>query len=87
MLGSYIFWEKWRREIFIDLDGTLTEPLRASILPAGTPQSYATITPSRPSLMIPGHCYAGDGLWDDSIYCDQTIVLRSILFTNAVPRN
>lgn len=24
-------------------------------------------------------------LWDDSIYCDSTITLRSILFTNAIP--
>jgi hypothetical protein len=25
--GDYIFWENWRTEVFIDLDGTLTSPL------------------------------------------------------------
>ena len=41
--------------------------------------------------MIPDHCYksadivSGD-LWDDSVLCDSTVVLRGILFTNAIPK-
>ena len=47
--GNYIFWEKWRREMFIDLDGTLTKPIKDLITPA-IPDQPGTITPCRPSL-------------------------------------
>lgn len=39
--------------------------------------------------MIDGHCYeepGTDNLWNSSILCDDTIVLRGILFTNALPQ-
>lgn len=88
ILGEYIFWEQHRREIFIDLDGTLTEPIRSDLGIAS--QSSATISPYRPSLMVPNHCYATADLttdkWDDSVYCDQTVTMRGILFTNAIPK-
>lgn len=36
--------------------------------------------------MLPGKCYTtGNAKWDNSIYCDQSVVLRSILFTNGIP--
>jgi len=36
--------------------------------------------------MVPSHCHHIQGLvWDDAIYCDQTITLRGLLFTNARP--
>jgi hypothetical protein len=25
--GQYVFWENWRREVFVDLDGTLLKPI------------------------------------------------------------
>jgi hypothetical protein len=82
--GSYIFWEKWRREVFMDLDGTLTAPIATNLsLPA---QSKGSVTPYRASLLVPDHCYNISGaLWDNSIYCDETQTLRGILFTNAIP--
>jgi hypothetical protein len=84
--GNYIFWEKWRREIFIDLDGTLLAPVVPTIKPTIPAQSKGSITPYRASLLIPNHCYNISGAsWDDSIYCDETISLRGLLFTNANP--
>lgn len=82
--GDYIFWEKWRREIFMDLDGSLLAPAVSALsLPA---QSKGSITPYRPSLLIPGHCHhINDSSWDNAIYCDSTITLRGLLFTNARP--
>ena len=86
ILGKYIFWEKWRREIFVDLDGTMSLPLKQAITPAIPAQSKAVISPYRPSLMVPNHCYrVTNDLWDNSVYCDQTITMRGILFTNPGP--
>jgi hypothetical protein len=39
--------------------------------------------------MLPGHCYkspAINDLWDNSVYCDQTVTMRGILFTNGIPQ-
>lgn len=65
----------------------MSNPLRAAISPAIPVQSSATISPKRPSLMVPNHCYSvsSNDLWDNSVYCDSTITLRGILFTNAIP--
>lgn len=38
--------------------------------------------------MIPNHCYTlnpSTDKWNTSIYCDSTITLRGILFTNGIP--
>lgn len=39
--------------------------------------------------MVPGHCFnapvSSTDLWDNSVYCDSTITLRGILFTNPQP--
>jgi hypothetical protein len=44
------------------------------------------ISPYRPSLMLPGHCYRDtNNLWDNSVYCDETITMRGILLTNGIP--
>ncbi len=69
----------------MDLDGSLTNPFRTALsLPT---QSKAVISPYRPSLMVPGHCYtlSSNDLWDNSVYCDETITMRSIMFTNGIP--
>lgn len=69
------------------MDGTLTNPFQSAVGIAGPQKS--TLTPYRPSLMIDGHCYeepGTDNLWNSSILCDDTIVLRGILFTNALPQ-
>jgi hypothetical protein len=68
------------------LDGTLTAPIVSTITPSIGTQTSGSITPYRPSLMVPNHCHHISGpTWDNSIYCDQTITLRGILFTNAIP--
>ena len=36
--------------------------------------------------MIPNHCYTtSNDLWDNSVFCDSSISLRSILFKDAKP--
>jgi hypothetical protein len=83
ILGDYIFWNNWRREIFIDEDGTLTKPITTAL---GKPQGTSgTITPYFDHLNIPDHCYNIINLWDNSTYCDQTITIRSLLYTNPNP--
>jgi hypothetical protein len=38
--------------------------------------------------MLPNHCYAlsTNDLWDNSVYCDSTVTMRGILFTNGIPQ-
>jgi hypothetical protein len=49
-------------------------------------QSKGSITPYRASVMVPNHCYElNSSAWNQSTYCDSTVTLRSILFTNAIP--
>lgn len=68
----------------MDLDGTLLAPAVTALGIAA--QSSGSITPYRGSLNIPNHCYEIAGpSWNHSTYCDQTIQLRSILFTNGIP--
>jgi len=81
--GNYIFWNLYRREIFIDEDGSLTVPIKTALsLPNGT---FGGITPYFDHLRIPGRCFNITAKWDNSTYCDQTITLRSVLFSNADP--
>jgi hypothetical protein len=82
--GNYLFWQIWRREIFIDVDGSLTDPARTLITPSVSRKGNSSITPYRPSLTVDKHCFRiNSSLWNDSIYCDQQ--LRAVLFTNAMP--
>lgn len=68
----------------MDLDGTLLAPAVTTL--GLSPQSSGSITPYRGSLDIQDHCYEITGpSWDHSTYCDSTIQLRSILFTNGIP--
>jgi hypothetical protein len=81
--GNYIFWQNWRREIFIDEDGSLTRPITTTL---SLPKQAGAVSPFRPSLLVPGHCHSILGAtWNDSVYCDSTVTLRGILFTNAIP--
>lgn len=65
----------------------MSNPLRAAITPAIPVQSSASISPYRSSLMVPNHCYSvPNDIWDNSVYCDSTITLRGILFTNGIPQ-
>ena len=65
----------------------MTKPLKDMISPAIPDQSKAVLTPNRPSLILDNHCYSvGNDTWDNSIFCDETITLRGLLFTNAIPK-
>lgn len=35
--------------------------------------------------MIPDHCYEIGESWNSSVYCDETVKMRGLLFTNALP--
>jgi hypothetical protein len=38
--------------------------------------------------MLPGKCYrVTNDLWDNSVFCDQTVTMRGILLTNGIPIN
>lgn len=67
----------------MDLDGTLTKPIAKSL--NLTNQTGGSVSPYRPSLLVPNHCYNITSLWDSSVYCDDSQTLRGILFTNAIP--
>jgi hypothetical protein len=82
--GNYIFWNGLRREIFVDEDGTLTKPIADLI---GLTLSSGTITPYFDHLNIPTKCYNIVPLWDNSSFCDNTITIRSLLYTNVNPYN
>lgn len=82
--GNYIFWQIWRREIFIDVDGSLTNPALSLISPSPAQKANVSITAYRPSLNFDQHCYRlSSPLWNDSSFCDSP--LRAILFANAMP--
>ena len=71
----------------MDLDGSLLKPLVNDITPSIPAQTSGSITPYRPSVMVPNHCYEIAGSkWNHSAYCDSTVQLRSILFTNGIPK-
>ena len=49
-------------------------------------RNYASISPTRPSLANDPSCHTMENdKWDNSVWCDETVSMRSILFTNAMP--
>lgn len=80
--GSYIYWNGWRREIFIDQDGSLTKPIATAM---GKTFTSGTVTPYFDHLNIPTKCHNIVPLWDNSSFCDNTITVRALLFTNNIP--
>jgi hypothetical protein len=59
-----IYWEKHRREIFWDLDGSITGPT------LGTTGKAAYIVPYKAHLDgVPGCQTMPDAKWDNSIIC------------------
>ena len=63
----------------------MSDPFRQDLGLAA--QSKAVISPNRPSLKVPDHCFTmTDDKWDDSVYCDETVTMRGILFTNGIPK-
>ena len=74
-VSKRIFWGGNRIEIFVDLDGSLS----------GT-GSKGMLTPWYPHLDGVAECMKLDrSIFDNSIFCNSNIQLRSVMFTNVVP--
>jgi hypothetical protein len=80
--SNYIFWNGVRREIFYDVDGTLS----GANFNGTTPRPNSTILPYFPHNDYTG-CYnnTNSTLWNTSLICDNTVAVRTIAFTNAIP--
>ena len=66
-------WMGLRREVFIDLDGSLTGEIGGGI------------TPAYPHLIGVPECQLADDSWDTAVVCNNKTQLRSVLFKNLQP--
>lgn len=74
-VGRKIIWEIPKKEIFVDLDGTFTETGKKGM-----------ITKYYPHLDNISECeLMNSTIYDDSVWCDDTVQLRSVMFRNAIP--
>jgi hypothetical protein len=80
--GKYIFWNFPRRELYIDLDGSLTNTVYD-----GTTRAKASVTPYYPHNEIPGKCgnATDQTRWDDSIVCNADTPMKTVMMTNGIP--
>ena len=80
--GKMIFWNGPRRNIFYDLDGSMS-----SNLFDGTARSKATIFPHYVHDEIAGKCNvaANTTKWDNSLICNSDVVVRSVMMANPAP--
>lgn len=80
--ASYIFWQIPRREVYYDLDGSLS-----STVFDGTTRTKTTITPYFPHNDIPGTCFNATTptKWDSAQLCGSNAVVRTVVFTNGMP--
>jgi len=72
-----ILWEplSTKKEVFVDLDGTFTEKAKKGM-----------ITKYYPHLdSIPECSILNSTLYDDSIFCDDTVQIRPVMFRNPIP--
>ena len=68
--------------IYYDLDGTLTKPFD------NIARANATLIPYFAHNDIPNICVTSAtsvDLWDTSLVCGDSVVVRSIAFGNAIP--
>lgn len=82
--GKYMFWNFPQRELFIDLDGSLTGTVYD-----GTTRTKAYVTPYYPHNEIPGKCVnaTNQTAWGNSITCGADTPMKSTLFANAIPES
>jgi hypothetical protein len=83
VLGKYIQWNGPRRNIFYDIDGSLS----SSIFSGSTVRPNSTILPYYLHNDISGKCFnaTNQTMWDTSLICDNTSVVRTVMITNAMP--
>ncbi|KAL4484574.1 hypothetical protein ABPG74_019751 [Tetrahymena malaccensis] len=75
--SNYMFWDNWRREIYQDLDGSLTGR-----------GSQAWVTPAGPHLTNQSSCstsQAENSKWNNAVICSSQVV--RIEFSNPVNSN
>jgi len=69
----YVFWNGYRRDIYVDLDGTLSNVTGG-----------AMISPYYPHYNGVSECVHEGEMWDNAVICNSSIQLRRILFGNPV---
>lgn len=81
--SRYIFWNNMPRNIFYDMDGTLS----GSKFNGGTARYNSTILPYYVHNDGISGCSnnTNSSLWDTSMICDNTTQVRTIMITNALP--
>jgi hypothetical protein len=83
VLGNYIKWNGPRRNIFYDIDGSLS----SNLFNGSTIRPNSTILPYYVHNDIAGKCFIATNqtLWNTSLICDNTSVVRTVMITNAMP--
>lgn len=71
--SKMVVWIGLKREVYIDLDGSLTG------------QAGSSITPAYPHLMGIPDCTHSPVIWDNAVICNSKTQLRSILFKHFLP--
>ena len=81
--SKFVFWNGIRRNIFYDIDGSLS----STLFNGAVVRPNSTILPYFPHNDISGKCFnnTNNTLWDTSLICDNTTVVRTVMFTNALP--
>jgi hypothetical protein len=78
-----MFWTGPRRDIYYDLDGSLSGTNFD-----GTSRTSTTLMPYYPHNDIPGQCInstTNPDKWDTSLLCGNTSIVRSVFLTNGIP--
>jgi hypothetical protein len=77
--GSFFNMLGLKKEVFYDVDGTLTGGVFDS-----TPRTSATLTYGWDHLLQDSACKSATdpNLWDSASACDQTALIRQVMFTN-----
>lgn len=80
--GNYLHWNGDRRNIFYDIDGTLS----GANFNGSTPRVNSAIVPYFPHLDVAGKCFNNTNslLWNTSLICDNTTTVRNVMFTNTI---
>ncbi len=68
-----------KREVFYDLDGTLTNNIFDSVTRAS-----ATLTFGWPHILQDSACVSADDptLWDSGALCNESVTVRQVMFSN-----
>lgn len=81
--SKFIFWNGPRLHIFYDVDGTMS----SNLFNGPTARPNSAIMPYFTHNEIAGVCVNATDMakWDTSLICDNTVTVRGVTFTNAIP--